>query len=127
MSAIWRYSVYCVVGGRYSRSLNSPPFFMILGSFKSIIMLFQGPNKDTGARVWIPQIFCIFCFGSGYPRSLDSSLIPMVQGSFKSTKMPFKGPNRSTGAHVRMLEIFHILCFGILGNWSCDHPPESPP
>jgi hypothetical protein len=69
-----------LVGG-YSRSLNSPPFFMILGSFKSIIIPFEGPNKDTGAR-------------------------------------------------VRILEIFHSLCFGILGNLSCDHPPnkaESPP
>ena len=30
MSAIWRYSIYSVLVGRYSRSLNSPPFPMSL-------------------------------------------------------------------------------------------------
>ena len=63
MVAFWRYFVYSVFIGRYSRSLNSPPFLMIKGLFKSNIMLFNGPKETRGARVRDLEIFCIFCFG----------------------------------------------------------------
>jgi len=64
VSAIWRYSIYSVLVGRYSRSLNSPPFPMIYGLFKSDIMLLGGLKETRGARVRNMEIFCIFCFHS---------------------------------------------------------------
>ena len=64
VSAFWRYFIYSVMEGRYSRSLNSPPFLMIKGLFKSNIMLFNGPKEMRGARVRDLEILCIFCFHS---------------------------------------------------------------
>ena len=63
MSEIWRYSVYSVLIGRYSRSLNSTPMFMILDVFKSNIMLLKGPKETRGAHVRDLEIFCLFWFG----------------------------------------------------------------
>jgi len=62
VSAFWRYFIYSVMGGRYSRSLNSPPFLMILDLFKSTIVSCKGPEKTRGVRGRILEIFCIFCF-----------------------------------------------------------------
>jgi len=64
MAVFWRYSVYSLFIGRYSRSrsLNSPPFLMIKGLFKSNIMLFNGPKEMRGAHVHDLEIFYIFCF-----------------------------------------------------------------
>ena len=63
MSMIWRYFVYSVFIGRYSRSLNSPPFLMIKGLFKSIftIVLFKWPKGTRGVSTFLTfQIFWIF-------------------------------------------------------------------
>jgi len=59
----WRYFTFSVLVGRYSRSLNSPPSFMILGLFKSTMMSFKGLKETRGAYVCILEIFFIFCFG----------------------------------------------------------------
>jgi hypothetical protein len=50
MFAIWRYSIYSVMVGRYSSLLNSPPFLMILDLFESTTC----PDLE---------ISHIFCFG----------------------------------------------------------------
>ena len=62
MSAFWRYFIYSVMEGRYSRSLNSPPFLMILDLFKSTIVSRKGPEETRGVRGRVLEIFCIFCF-----------------------------------------------------------------
>jgi len=64
VSAFWRYFIYSVMEGRYSRSLNSPPFLMILDLFKSTIVSCEGPKKMRGVCGHILEIFCIFCFHS---------------------------------------------------------------
>ena len=61
-SEIWGYSVYCVLVGRCSMSLISPPFPMILDLFKSNIMLFKGPKETRGLKICVLEIFCLFCF-----------------------------------------------------------------
>ena len=63
MLAFWRYSIYSVIVGRYSRSFDSPPFSMILGSFKSTIVYFEGTKETRGVRVRVLEIFCIFYYG----------------------------------------------------------------
>jgi len=63
MAAFWRYFVYSVFIGRYSRSPNSPPFLMTKGLFKSNIILFNGPKETRGACGCDLEIFYIFCFG----------------------------------------------------------------
>jgi len=63
VSAIWRYFIYSVLVGRCSRSLNSPPLFMIQGLFKSIftILLFKGPKETIDVSTFFTfQIFWIF-------------------------------------------------------------------
>jgi len=62
MSAFWRYFIYSVMEGRYSRSLNSSPFLMILDLFKSTIVSCKGPKETRGVRGRILEIFCILCF-----------------------------------------------------------------
>ena len=64
MSALWRYFIYSVMEGRYSRSLNSPPFLMILDLFKSTIVICKGPEETRGVGGCILETFCIFCFHS---------------------------------------------------------------
>jgi len=54
--------VYSFFIGRYSRSLNSSPFLMIKGLFKSNIMLFNGPKETRRVHVRDLEIFYIFCF-----------------------------------------------------------------
>ena len=63
VSAIWRYFIYSVLVGRCSRSLNSPPLFMIQGLFKSIftVVLFKGPKETRNVSTFLTfQIFWIF-------------------------------------------------------------------
>ena len=64
VSVIWRYFVYSVFITRYSRSLNSPPFLMTKGFFKSNIMLFNGPKETRGACVCDLEIFYILTPGT---------------------------------------------------------------
>jgi len=62
VSAFWRYFIYSVMEGRDSRSLNSPPFLMILDLFKYNIVLCKGPKETRGVHGCVLEIFCIFCF-----------------------------------------------------------------
>jgi len=62
VSAFWRYFIYSVMEGRYSRSLNSPPFLMILDLFRSNIVSRKGPEKMRGVCGRVLEIFRIFCF-----------------------------------------------------------------
>jgi len=62
VSVFWRDFIYSVMEGRYSRSLNSPPFLMILDLFKSTIVSCKGPEEMRGVHGCILEIFCIFCF-----------------------------------------------------------------
>jgi len=63
VSAFWRYFIYSVMEGRYSRSLNSPPFLMILDLFKSTIVSCKGPGETRGVvHGCVLEIFCIFSF-----------------------------------------------------------------
>ena len=69
--------LYSVFVGKYSRSLNSPPFFMILDLFKSNIMLFKGPKEMRGEGVHDLEIFYISCFGND--KEWNSNLISVAQ------------------------------------------------
>ena len=60
VSAFQSYSAFSGLVGRYSTLLNSPPFLMIQGLFKSIIMQFEGPKETRRARSFVPKIFRIF-------------------------------------------------------------------
>jgi hypothetical protein len=77
-----KYSSFSVLVGRYSRLLNSPPFLMIQGLFKSIITWLEGPNKTTGARSYVPEIFHIFCFDGEVLWISQFSIIKMFMCNF---------------------------------------------
>ena len=62
VSAFWRYFIYSVMEGRYSRSLNSPPFLVILDLFRSNIVSCKGPEEMRGVCGRVLEIFHIFCF-----------------------------------------------------------------
>jgi len=52
---------FCLVG-RYSSSLNSPSFSMILGLFKYNIASFKGPKETRGVCSHVLETFYFFCF-----------------------------------------------------------------
>jgi len=109
MSVFWRYFTYSVMEGRYFRSLNSPPFLIILDLFKSTIVSCKGPEETRAVCCCVLEIFHIFSFHSS--RSLNSPPFLMIKDLFKSNIMLFNGPKEMGGACVRDLEIFCIFCF----------------
>jgi len=62
MFAFWRYSVYSILVGRYSRSLNSLLFLMIWGLFKSTMVSFKRHKEIRGVHFHILDILYIFSF-----------------------------------------------------------------
>jgi len=80
MSVFWIYFIYSVMEGRYSRSLNSPPFLMILDLFKSTIVSCKGPKEMRGVCGPVLEIFPIFCFHRKILQVTQFSTISHDQG-----------------------------------------------
>jgi len=74
MYVFWIYSAFSVWrAGSLSRSVNSPPFLMILGLLESTMMLFKGPEKMIGSRFCLLEIFYFSVLVGRY--SLGHSII----------------------------------------------------